>query len=456
MRLKFPASSMLAQTLAGRPRRSPAGPALAVCLAMACWGAVLSGAPSDRLRADPGRMESRIRALSRFGRNADGGVDRIAYSQADIQGRGYIKGLMEGAGLAVRVDTAGNIIGRREGAEPQLPVILFGSHIDSVPGGGNYDGDVGVLGAIEVIEVLNGAGRKTRHPLEVIVFTDEEGGLTGSRALIGDLGASALEVVGHTGMTVREGIRAVGGDPDRLEEARRDPEELRAFLELHIEQGAVLDEAGIDIGVVEGIVGIEWYELTITGMANHAGTTPMKGRRDALLAASHMVIGVNRIALERPGRHVATVGRLSVEPGAPNVIPGRVVMSLEVRDLDSEVIRQLYNEAVALSGEVASQTGTEVSWKHLDVSADPAPTDKAMRDIIEAAARELGLSTRRMPSGAGHDAQDLARITPTGMIFVPSRGGISHSPEEYTSPEDMAHGATVLLQAILKIDANDP
>ena len=407
------------------------------------------------LRVDQDRIERRIGDLSRYGRNDDGGVSRVAFSQADIDGREYVTGLMREAGLTVRVDTAGNIIGRRPGSDPDLPVIMFGSHIDSVPHGGNYDGDVGSIGAIEVAQVLHENGVATRHPMEVIIFSDEEGGLVGSRAIIGDLSGEALEVMSHSGKTIGEGIRAIGGDPDRLGEARRMEGVVAAFLELHIEQGAFLHDEGIQIGVVEGIVGIEWWEITIEGKANHAGTTPMLKRQDALLAAAHLTVAVNEVALDTPGRHVATVGRMRVEPGAPNVIPGKVVMSLEIRDLSAKKIKRLYAVIAAHAGEIANKTETSMTFERLDVAAVPAPTDERMRRIIEETAHGLGLTTKRMPSGAGHDAQDMVRIAPTGMIFVPSVDGISHAPDEYTRPEDMANGANVLLHAVLKLDERE-
>ena len=244
----------------------------------------------DNIAADPERMEQRIKAFSEHGANADGGVDRVAFSEADLAGRAYIMELMKGAGLATSVDTAGNIIGRREGSEADLPPILFGSHIESVPGGGNYDGDVGVIGAIEVIELLEANNIRTRHPLEVIVFSDEEGGLTGSRAMAGKIDDDTLSVMSHSGMTIGEGIRALGGDPDRLDLTRREPGEIKAFIELHIEQGAILDEEDIDIGVVEGIVGIRWWDVTIEGFANHAGTTPMNRRWDATVSYTHLTL----------------------------------------------------------------------------------------------------------------------------------------------------------------------
>lgn len=419
-------------------------------IACLCTTATASG--QQQIHASPERMEERIQALSQFGANPEGGVSRVAFSDADLAGRDYITGLMREAGLEVRVDTAGNLIGRRAGREDGLPPILLGSHIDSVPGGGNYDGDVGVLGAIEVIELLNAHGVETRHPLEVVSFTDEEGGLTGSRAMVGTLTGDALKIVSHSGLTIRDGIRRVGGDPDRLERAARKSGDLTAYLELHIEQGAILDEADIDIGVVEGIVGIRWWDVTVAGMANHAGTTPMDRRRDAMVAAAELTLAINRVARELEGRQVATVGRIQAFPGAPNVVPGKVTMSLEIRDLDSAKMQQVFDLIEGEAAYIAERNSTPISFTELDLAAPPAPTDERVRDLIARAADELGFSYLRMPSGAGHDAQDLAQIAPIGMIFVPSVGGISHSPREFTSAQAMANGASVLLRTVLAID----
>ena len=409
-------------------------------------------AAADNLQADADRMEQRIGALSAFGANTDGGVDRIAFSEADLAGRAYIMDLMREAGLSVRSDTAGNIIGRREGSEPDLPTIMFGSHIDSVPGGGNYDGDVGVIGAIEVIELLDASNIRTRHPLEIVSFTDEEGGLTGSRAMIGKVDNRTLSVMSHSGMTIGEGIRAVGGDPNRLDLAERKPGDIKAFIELHTEQGAILDEEGIDIGVVEGIVGIRWWDVTIEGFANHAGTTPMNRRWDAMIGAAEYILAVNQVATSMPGAQVATVGRIHAEPGAPNVIPGKVVLSLEIRDLSAAKMQRMFDDISAASDRIADARFTPIRHEEIDVAAPPGPTDERMRRIIAASADDLGLSFKFMPSGAGHDAQDMALIAPTGMIFVPSAKGISHSPKEFTSAQDMANGASVLLRTVLEID----
>jgi beta-ureidopropionase / N-carbamoyl-L-amino-acid hydrolase len=407
---------------------------------------------ADDLHINAKRIEERIAALSQFGKNPEGGVSRVAFSDADIQGRNYIQTLMKEAGLEVRIDTAGNIIGKRAGTNPSLPPILFGSHIDSVPGGGNYDGDVGVIAAMECIEVLKESNQTTQHPLEVIVFSDEEGGLVGSRSMAGDFHESAMEIKSHSGKTIREGIRAIGGDPDRINEAQRTKGSITAFLELHIEQGGILDSEKINIGVVEGIVGINWWDVTIEGFANHAGTTPMNQRKDALLAAAKLITAVNKVATSIPGRQVATVGRIKAEPGAPNVIPGKVVMSLEIRDLSSEKIQMVYDKIQAEAKKIEQESGTKIQFNALDTTAVPALSDERIRKLIAEAAQELGFSYKLMPSGAGHDAQDIARIAPMGMIFVPSVSGISHSPKEFTRTDDMANGAAVLLRTILKID----
>lgn len=414
--------------------------------------AMTAHAQTPAISADPDRMEQRILALGKFGSNPEGGVSRVAFSDADIAGREHIADLMREAGLTVRVDTAGNIIGRREGREDGLAPIMFGSHIDSVPGGGNYDGDVGVIGAIEVAQMLHERGIVTKHPIEVVTFTDEEGGLTGSRAMAGKLTDATLQLMSHAGVTIGDGIRRVGGDPDRLDVSLRKPGEIAAFIELHIEQGATLDEEGVDIGVVEGIVGIRWWQVTIEGFANHAGTTPMRKRRDAMVTAAELTLAINRIATELPGRQVATVGQIEAFPGAPNVIPGKVVMSLEIRDLDSAKMQQVFDLIEAESRRIGPARETSIGFAELDLNAEPAPTDERMRRIISASAERLGLTFKSMPSGAGHDAQDMAAIAPTGMIFVPSKGGISHSPKEFTSADDMANGASVLFRTVLAID----
>ena len=412
---------------------------------------LVSGSSQPSLRVNGTRLNTHLTALAEFGKNPQGGVSRVAYSDADVAGRKYVTGLMRDAKLDVSVDAAGNIIGRRAGSASGLRPILFGSHIDSVPEGGNYDGDVGSLGAIEVAQTLAERSVVTRHPLEVVVFQNEEGGLIGSEAMIGALSEASLSLVSKSGKTIRDGIAFIGGDPAKLASVKRERGSIAAYIELHIEQGGTLDREKIDIGVVEGIVGINQWDVTIQGFANHAGTTPMDQRHDALLAAAKFIEAVNRVVTSVPGRQVGTVGRIQAQPGAPNVIPGVVVLSLELRDLDAAKIQQLYARIRAEADSIAKASGTTFSYKPINENI-PAPTDPRIRSRIADAARALGLSTKSMPSGAGHDAQDMARIGPVGMIFVPSVGGISHSPKEFSRPKDIENGANVLLHTVLAVD----
>jgi N-carbamoyl-L-amino-acid hydrolase len=402
-------------------------------------------------RVDGVRLTQRLRDLSRFGANPQGGVSRVAFSPADIQGREFVMERMRAAGLEVRADPAGNIFGRRPGRRTGAAPILFGSHIDSVPEGGNYDGDVGSMAAIEVAQVLGENGYRNWHPLEVAVWCDEESGLTGSRAFVGDLTAAELARPARNGVLLGENIRRIGGDPERLAEARHEKGSVAAYLELHVEQGGTLDAAGVPIGVVEGIVGIHHYEVTLRGFANHAGTTPMDARHNALLAASEVILAVDRIVRSVPGRQVGTVGRLAVRPGAPNVIPGEVELTVELRDLQTETIEAMWTRIEAEAKAIAGRQGCTMEYV-LRPPDRPALSDPRMRAIIASAADDLGLRHALLPSGAGHDAQELARIAPMGMISVPSVAGISHSPKEYSRPEDIANGANVLLQTVLLLD----
>ena len=398
------------------------------------------------------RLEDRIFNLAKFGLQENGETERVAFSDADIDARNWVIKTLKGFGMEVKVDAAGNIIGTRQGTDSSKKPIAFGSHIDRVPNGGNYDGCVGSMAALEVIETLNENNIKTKHPLEVIIFPNEEGGVMGSRAMAGNLGKSALSVVNSTGYSMGEGIMRIGGDTTKLDEAKREKGSLAAFLELHIEQGGKLEKENLDIGVVEGIVGLNWWDVVFTGFANHAGTTPMNARQDALLAAAKYIVTVNEITNSFEGTQVGTVGRIKAQPGAPNVIPGKVTASLEIRDLSLEVIKKVYQAIKKKTEEIAAASNVSVEFLPLDTTAEPALTDTSIQKEIETSAQALGLSHQYMPSGAGHDAQDISRFAPVGMIFVPSKGGISHSPKEFTSAEDMANGANVLLHSILALD----
>jgi N-carbamoyl-L-amino-acid hydrolase len=422
--------------------------ALAVALGSVPFRGIHSQAT---VRVNGQRIMDHILALAEFGKNPQGGVSRVAYSDADKQGREYVLGLMRAAKLDVSVDAAGNLIGRRAGSANGLLPLLIGSHVDSVPEGGNYDGVVGSIGAIEVAQTLAENNVTLRHPLEVVIFQNEEGGLIGSRAIDGELTEKELDLMSRSGKTIREGIKFIGGDVSKLSEVRRRKGDIAAYLELHIEQGGTLDSEKLNIGVVEGIVGINWWDVTIEGFANHAGTTAMSNRQDALLAAAKFIQAVNRVVTSIPGRQVGTVGRINALPGAPNVIPGKVVLSLELRDLDAAKINMLFEKIKSEAEKIAAESKTKFDFKEINVNI-PAPTDPQIRSLISDAAHDLGLTTKSLPSGAGHDAQDMARLGPVGMIFVPSVGGISHSPREFSHPEDIANGANVLLHTLLKLD----
>lgn len=407
---------------------------------------------TEPITADGDRLERRIEALARFGQTPEGGVTRLAYSDADIAGRRYVIGLMEDLGLSVRIDAAGNIFARRPGRNNDLPPILFGSHLDTVPQGGKYDGPAGVLTALEVIELLARNDIITRHPLEVVVFAAEEAGQVGAKAFAGVLAAEELKQKAQAGITIGRGIARLDGNSDRIASAAA-PGDYTAYLELHVEQGSVLDDAGLDIGVVQGIVGISRWHVRVRGAANHAGTTPMDKRHDALVTAAKIVLGVNRIIREAEGRQVGTIGRLRAFPGAPNVVPGRVEMMLEIRDLSAERIARFFERIRAAAKAIAEADNTEVVFDPSGiVPRKPAATDPRLRDVIAAAAEAREYQFMHLPSGAGHDAQTVSMVAPIGMIFVPSEKGISHSPEEFTHASALVKGANVMLDSIRVID----
>jgi N-carbamoyl-L-amino-acid hydrolase len=404
------------------------------------------------LRVDGRRVNAHLSELAQIGKTAEGGTNRVAYSDLDLEARQYAMNLMRVAQLEVSIDAAGNIIGRRTGSDSSLKPLLIGSHIDSVPQGGMYDGQVGSMGAIEVAQTLAENKVQLRHSLEVILFQNEEGGTVGSTAIAKGLTEENLSVVTNSKKTIREGIKFIGGDVDKLSSVVRKKGDIAAYLELHIEQGGTLYAEKIDIGIVEGIVGVFWWEVTVEGFANHAGTTPMNQRHDALLAAAKYIEAVNRVVTSIPGRQVGTVGKIQAFPGAYNIIPGKVITSLGLRDLDAAKVQMMFEKIQGEVRQIENASGTKFEFKQVSVS-QPALTNTMIRKTIDDSAKQLGLSTRSLPSGAGHDAQEIAELGPVGMIFVPSRDGISHSPREFTRPEEVTNGTNVLLQSLLKLDA---
>ena len=402
------------------------------------------------LRVNGARLNGWLAAFDRIGRTA-GGINRVAYSSADLAGRAFTLDLFREAGLSPRVDAAGNIFGRIEGSDRSLRPILIGSHIDSVTDGGNFDGPVGSFGAIEVARTLREQGIRLRHPIDVVVWSNEEGGTIGSKCAIGHITPADLDMIARSGKTIREGIGLIGGDVARLSEAVLKKGDVACCIELHIEQGGLLEKAGLQIGVVEGIVGLRLFEVTVTGFANHAGTTPMDQRQDAMLAAAKFTVAVNDAVRGVPGRTVATVGRLTVTPNTRNVIPGQVVLTIDLRDLDATKLEQYTQRFEQLGREIGAATRTAFELARVADNA-PAISDPMVMGWIDGAARSLGLTRQRMPSGAGHDAREIARVAPMAMIFVPSVGGISHSPREFTKAEDIVNGANVLLNTVITAD----
>ena len=406
----------------------------------------------NNFKVNEQRIVNRIAQLSKFGLDEQGHGYRVAYTKGDIDGRAWFIEQMKRAGLNPAIDAAGNIIGKRKGKSQSLKPIAFGSHIDMVPDGGNYDGPLGAISALEVIEVLNEQQMLTEHPLEVIIFANEEGGTIGSMAMAGGLTKAGLQQKSQSGLTMAEGIKAIGGNPDNIQSCIRKKGDLHAWVELHIEQGGILARENVQIGVVEGIVGIEHWEVTVEGFANHAGTTPMTMRQDALLASSRFIIAVNEVINSVKGNQVGTIGKLALTPNAYNVIPGKVVMGLEIRDLSVDKIEMLFREIEKQAAAIATKSKTTIRFDKQANASKPALTNKTLQQTITTAAKALGLSTKLMQSGAGHDSQEIAAIAPVAMIFVPSVGGISHSYQELTKPGDMSNGANVLLQTILSID----
>lgn len=403
-----------------------------------------------RLSVNGDRLNQSLDDLAAIGKLPKGGVRRLAFTAEDVQGREQARRWMMEAGMETRVDAAGNLIGRLSGQE-DWPALATGSHIDTVPAGGRFDGTLGVLAGIEVARVLQEHRISLRHPYEVIVFSDEEDTMIGSRAIAGTASPNISDYHRKDGRSIDACMARVGGDWSQLATARRSRADMRAFVELHVEQGGVLEGAGKEIGVVQGVVGMQRYTITIEGCPNHAGTTPMDQRQDALVAASRIVLAVNALASDPPGQRVATVGSLHVWPNAANIVPGQVKASLDVRDLSQAVIDGLVQDLRTQIDQIAQETNTHITiTPQLNVA--PSPAAIAIQTTIAEVSEELGLGYLYLPSRAGHDALELGRITDMGMIFVPSAGGVSHAEWEYTTPEQCVAGANVLLHTLLRLD----
>lgn len=408
------------------------------------------------LRVDGARLWSRLEALGEIGavHGAAGerGSCRLALTDADRDGRDLVTGWMHDLGMAVSIDAIGNVVAVHAGTDPDAAAVMVGSHIDTVRTGGRFDGNLGVLAGLEIVETLITTGVTTKRPIAVAFFTDEEGArfqpdMLGSLVYVGGMAVEeALDV-----LAADDGAR-LGDELTRIGYAGMTPCPAAgapyAYAELHIEQGPILEDEGITIGVVTGVQGISWTELIITGQSAHAGTTPMRLRRDPGYVAAAITTGVRKVAVDMGGTQVATVGRCEFSPNLVNVVPATVTMTVDLRNTDEDLLREAEHRFAELCAELESEEGVTITRRRL-ARFEPVSFDPPMIDLVEQTARDLGHSTRRMPSGAGHDAQMLARVCPTSMVFVPSVAGLSHNIAEYTSPADITAGADVLLQVVL-------
>ncbi|MCU1503281.1 MAG: putative N-carbamoyl-L-amino acid amidohydrolase [Ilumatobacteraceae bacterium] len=415
-----------------------------------------TGRAAADLRVDGSRLWERIEALGEIGQvlgpNGERGCARLALTDADRDGRDLVVSWMLDLGLQVTVDAIGNVVGTRPGSDPQAAPVMTGSHIDTVRTGGRFDGNLGVLAGLEVIETLEQHGITTLRPIAVGFFTDEEGArfapdMLGSLVYVGGLAVEeALDIVAvDDGATVGEELARIGYAGSTPCPAAVVP---HAFVELHIEQGPVLEDEGIAIGVVTGVQGISWTELTIVGQSAHAGTTPMGMRHDPGYAAAAIIVAARELALRFGAGQVATVGRCEFTPDLVNVVPSEVLLTLDLRNSDDAVLQRAEVELRGICNDVAAAEGVTLGRRTL-ARFEPVEFDAGMIELVESTAAQLGLSSRRMPSGAGHDAQMLSRVCPTSMIFVPSVGGLSHNIAELTERADIEAGANVLLHTLL-------
>jgi beta-ureidopropionase / N-carbamoyl-L-amino-acid hydrolase len=403
------------------------------------------------LTVNADRFLATIFQLAQIGHLPNGNIKRLAFTPEDHQARQQVRQWMESAGMTVRHDAAGNLIGTYAGTAPTWPALATGSHIDTVPSGGAYDGVLGVLAGIEIVRVLQENHQRLRHPIEVIVFTDEESSMIGCQAMAGTVDKAPTSYQTATGQSMPECLAVLGGDWSQLATARRDRSQIAAFVELHVEQGPVLEAQNQAIGIVQGVVGMYRYALTIKGQANHAGTTPMGSRQDALVAAAQIILAVQQMALAMPSQPVATVGYLTVAPNAVNIVPGQVELTIDMRDLSQSCLEEMLAMLQQKIATIATATKTEMTLKPI-LCVAPSPAAELIQQAIATVCQHLDLSYCHLPSRAGHDALEMGRCTDMGMIFVPSQAGLSHSGDEYTSPEQCIQGANVLLHTLLLLD----
>ena len=408
----------------------------------------------DDMQTNMARIKDDIKRLAEFSDTPGQGVSRFSFGDQDKKAREYLLSLFSGLGLAVRVDAVGNIFARLEGSEPSLPVLMSGSHIDSVKNGGKFDGIVGCVCAIEVVRVLKENNYQPKHPIEIVIFAEEEGSnfkvpVLGSKVLAGKLDKSDLEkAVSEAGVSAYDVIKNAGYHPENISGCVLKKDSIKAMLEVHIEQSVRLDMEGHTIGIVSGIAGLNWLEITIQGVSNHAGATPMHLRNDALCAAAKIIAGVGDIARKTSPTAVATVGRVEVQPNIPNAIPKLARFTVDIRDIDQSCIDKITGEVAETAEKAAKDNGVTCKIEKLATSK-PIFIPDYLIATLEENAKKLGLDYILMPSGAVHDSNYMAEVTDVCMIFVPSIDGRSHVPEENTRYEDIKAGADLLLATLI-------
>jgi allantoate deiminase len=409
------------------------------------------------LQSDPARIQADIEELARFTATPGRGITRFSFTEEDRLAREFIKTRMKQAGLAVREDAAGSVIGRREGRRTDAPVVIVGSHFDSVKNGGPFDGPAGIVTALEIARVFEENKISTEFPVEFIAMIEEEGGrfgggVFGSRAIVGRVSFEDLKSFKDTdGISMAEAMERFGFVPEKIRQAVRTPEQVKAFFELHIEQGPVLEKRGLDVGIVETVVGIEQFEIFVEGRPDHAGTTPMDMRCDALVAAIEIVKSIHDMAAEAGSGTVGTVGRLTVSPGAANIVPGSVSFSVDLRSAKETTLNALADQTRQLVLDLPNRHPGIRSSIVSKLSIAPTHLSSDIAKLMETEGVKRNIRSIRMLSGAGHDAMVMAGITDVGLVFVPSKDGRSHCPEEWTDYEQLKKGIDVVLGAILQV-----
>jgi len=401
------------------------------------------------------RLWKRVHELGKIGQDPQGGLTRLAFTDEEREAKQLLKSYMEEADLIIREDEIGNVFAKRGGKNPSATTILIGSHIDTVINGGMFDGAAGVLMGIEVLQTMHEQNIELSHAVEVVIFTDEEGarfssGMLGSEALIGKLTEADLEnSFDPSGTSIADAMRQQGYKPEQVASAKANPKEIKCYLELHIEQGKVLESKNVPVGLVTGMVGLRWLKIKLTGEAGHAGTTPMNFRKDPMTCAAEIIQVIEKLAHVEQ-QTVATIGKLSVQPGGINVIPSEVEFTVDMRNISDALLDELVEKVEKKARDIAGQRGITFDLEILDRS-NGVTTTPSVNEAIAAAITRNEIELVKLPSGAGHDGMNVAQITDMGLIFLRTKDGISHNPAEWADQADLAMGAEVLLDTVIEL-----